>query len=212
MRCSQTTLLRVACPIPSPTTPYGPGELRQAFHDVRNALEQIDARRALLDDVHRDFFDSDAAAIGANHEFTRKDVLVDQTGAHGVDERRPAKCFEPVRVGSAELEQDLEERRIRHARRVANQGPIVGRAHGKLAADDEVGFAGLQDVDRALVEVGVAKVNLLANDDLAPREQDALLQGLSVVRLAQADDLDLAIRRVGVLRGKLLADLDGPVF
>src|SRR5579859_8147860 len=73
-RCSQTTLLRVACPIPSPTTPYkmrinpstlfespseayGPGELYEALHYVGHALEQVDARRPLLDHVHGNLFD-----------------------------------------------------------------------------------------------------------------------------------------------------------
>ena len=82
----------------------------------------------------------------------------------------------------------------------------------ELAADDEVGLAGLEDVDRALVEVGVAEVDLVAEDEVAAREQDALLQRLAVVRLAQADDLHLPVARVGVLGGELVADLDGAVL
>ena len=70
---------------------------------------------------------------------------------------------------------------------------------GELAADDQVGLAGLEDVDRALVEVGVAEVDLVAEDEVAPRQQDALLERLAVVRLAQGDDLHLAVARVAYL-------------
>ncbi len=91
-------------------------------------------------------------------------------------------------------------------------GPLVGGAHGELAADDQVGLARLEDVDRALVEVGVAEVDLVAEDELAAREQDALLERLAVVRLAERDDLHLPVARVGVLGGELVADLDRAVL
>ena len=117
-----------------------------------------------------------------------------------------------MRVGPAKPEHHLQERGVGDARGVADERPLVGRAHGELAADDHVGFAGLEDVDRALVEVGVAQVDLVAQDEVAPREQDALLEGLAVVRLAQGDDLDLPVGGVRVLGGELVADLDGAVL
>ena len=61
---------------------------------------------------------------------------------------------------------------------------------GELRADDQVGPARLEDVDGAPVEVGVAEVDFLADDELAARHQNALLHGLAVVRLAEAHHLD----------------------
>ena len=130
--------------------------------------------------------DDDAGAVGADDELAREDVLVDQAGAHDVEQGEAPEGLETVRVGPAEAEHDLEQRRVGDARRVADEGPLVGGAHGELAADDQVGLAGLEDVDRPLVEVGVAEVDLVAEDEVAAREQDALLERLAVVRLAQA--------------------------
>ena len=75
------------------------------------------------------------------------------------------------------------------------QRAVVLGARDELRADDQVGLAGLEDVDRAAVEVGVAEVDLVADDELAAREQDALLERLAVVRLADADDLHLTVGR-----------------
>ena len=67
-----------------------PGELRDALHDVGDALEEVDARRPLLDDVDRDLLDRDPAAVGADDELAREDVLVDEARAHGVEQRASA--------------------------------------------------------------------------------------------------------------------------
>src|SRR5205085_10113991 len=90
-------------------------------------------------------------------------------------------------------------------------GAVVLRARDELRADDEVGGARLEDVDRAPVEVGIAEVDLVADDEVAAREEDPLLQRLAVVRLPEADDLHLALRNGAVLHRELLADLDGAI-
>src|SRR5207237_4209708 len=114
------------------------------------------------------------AAIGANHELAREDVLVDEAGAHDVQQRGAAERLQAVGVGATEAEEHLEERGIGDARGVANEGPLVRGARRQLAADDEVGLAGLEDLDRALVEIGVAEVDLVAQNDLAASQEDAL--------------------------------------
>ncbi len=158
--------------------------------------------------VHRDLPDEHPAAVGADDELAGEDVLVDEARAHDVEQRRAPEGLEAVRVGAAEAEHDLEERRVGDARGVADEGALVGGARGELAADDQVGRAGLEDLDGALVEVGVAEVDLVADDDVAAGQQDALLEGLAVVRLAHRDDLHLAVGRIGVLRRQLVPDLD----
>jgi hypothetical protein len=88
---------------------------------------------------------------------------------------------------------------------------IVLGSGDQLRADHQIGFAGLEDLDGAAVEIRVAQVDLVAEDERATRQQDALLQGLAVVRLTDADDPDLAVGSVAVLVGELLADLDGAI-
>ena len=70
------------------------------------------------------------------------------------------------------------------ARGVARPRAIVLGAGDELRADDHVGLARLEELDGASVEVGVAEIDLVADDELAARLEDALLQRLAVVRLA----------------------------
>src|SRR5690606_29599750 len=94
---------------------------------------------------------------------------------------------------------------------VADEGAVVLGAMDELRPDDEVRLAALEDVDGAPMEVDVAQVDLVADDELPSGEQDPLLEGLAVIRLTQADDLHLALA-APVSGGELLADLDGPVL
>ena len=63
-----------------------------------------------------------------------------------------------------------------------DKGSLIGRAYGEFAPDDQIGLAGLENVDGMSVKVGVAQVDLVADDEVATREEDALLQRLAVVR------------------------------
>ena len=83
----------------------------------------------------------------------------------------PPERLEAVRVGAAEAEDDAEHPRVGDARGVAQEGPVVLGADRELRADDDVGLAGLEDLDRAPVEVGVAEVDLVADDELAARHR-----------------------------------------
>jgi len=178
-----------------------------ALEHVWNALEQVDRRRALLDHAHGDFLDADAAAVRADDELAGEDVLVDEARAHRVEQRRAAERLEAVRVGAAETEKQPEHARVSDARGVAEHGAVVLGAREELRADDEIGLAAVEHVDRAAVEVRVAEVDLVANDDLPAREEDALLERLAVVRLAERDEADL----VRIFRGELFGDFDGAI-
>src|SRR5580658_9268908 len=127
------TLARVA---ESASDPDRPGELRQALHHVRHAFEQVDARRALLDDLDGDLLDLYAAAIGADHELAREDVLLHEARPHDIEQRQSPEGLEAVRVCPPEAEHELEQCRVRNARDVADERPFIGRAGYQLAADD----------------------------------------------------------------------------
>src|SRR6185437_930633 len=127
-----------------------PGELRDALQNVGHALEEVDARRALLDDLDRHLADRDPGAVGPDDELAGEHVLLDETRPDDVEEGEPPERLEAVGVGAPEAEGHLEEGRVGDRGRVTDEGALVGRPGGELAADDEVGAAALEDVDRLL--------------------------------------------------------------
>src|SRR5262249_12662170 len=154
-------------------------ELRDALQDVRDALEEVDRRRTLLDDANGNFLRAHAAAVRADDELAREDVLFDEARTNDVEQRHATEGLQAVRVGSAEAEEGLEHPGVRDARDVADDRAVVFGALGELGADDQIGFARLEDLHRAAVKVGVAEVDLVANHELAAREQDPLLERLA---------------------------------
>src|SRR5690606_22123627 len=145
--------------------------------------KEMDRGLALLEDAHRDLLHAHAAALGADHELAREQILVDEAGARDLDERGAAEGLEPVGVGAAEAEAYAEHAVDHLGAHAAHERPLVARARQHLAADDEVGLVRLEDGERAAVEVGVAEIDLVAHDELAARLEDALLQRGAVVRL-----------------------------
>src|SRR5258708_3343728 len=69
-----------------PSNADRPGQLREALHDVRDTLEEVDARGALLDDVDRHLPDRDAATVGADDELAGEHVFLDETRPDDVEQ------------------------------------------------------------------------------------------------------------------------------
>ena len=91
---------------------------------------------------------------------------------------------------------------ITRGRDAAEHRALVARALHRLAADDHVGVAVAQMLERAAVEVEIAQVDLLADHERAARLEDAAAQRLAVVRLAERERADLG-PLVGEVRGEL---------
>ena len=66
---------------------------------------------------------------------------------------------------------------VDEARRVARPG-ASSSAPDELGADDHVGLARLEELDRAPVEVGVAEVDLVADARSRRAPEDALFSAL----------------------------------
>ena len=84
--------------------------------------------------------------------------------------------------------------------------PLVARALHRLAADDQIDRAALEDRHRAPVEVDVAQIDLVAEDVLAARLFDAAPERAPVVRLPERERAHL--RKAG---RHLVRDLDRPI-
>src|SRR5579883_2886902 len=83
---------------------------------------------------------------------------------------------------------------------------LVRSTGKKLAADNQVGLIVFENVEGATVEVHEAQVDLVADDKLACRTEDAFAQGLAIVGLAEGEEL-----YVGILLVKPLGDGDGAI-
>ena len=155
-----------------------------------HALEQVDRRRPLLDDVDRDLA---ARACPRARRGSRTPRRTDRASSWqrstvpSSRSRRNALSpwvsvpWKPTSTRSMPLITSVAVWR-------SSGRAIVGALH-HLRADHHVGVVALEELERALVEVGVAQIDLVADDELAARAQDALAERLAVVGLAERVDL-----------------------
>src|SRR5581483_8709982 len=183
-----------------------PGQAGNIAQNFRNALEKIDRCRPLLDDVNRNLGHALALALGADHELGGEQVARELAALERAGEPLAPEGLEPVRVGAVKADQHPQHPVDHQRRRVAHEAAPIFRALHHLGADHQIGLVVLQDPERALVEVGVAEIDLVAQDEGAARALDARLERAAVVRRAQRVDRDLRI----FLR-QLLADRDGAI-
>src|SRR5262249_24028972 len=146
----------------------------------------------------------DLRPIGANHKLTREHVAIDETVAHHIDQRIAPESLEPVGIGASKTERDAQKLSVELTRQMACPRAIVFGALDELRTDDHLGGARLEQVDRAAVKLRVTKIDLVADDDLAARLEDAALERLSVVRLARRKEPDF-----GIFVGELFGNRDG---
>jgi len=106
--------------------------------------------------MHGHFLDDDPAAVCADDELAGKDVLVDEACPNDVEQGQAPESLETVRVRPTEAEEQPEQGRIGDARCMPDKGSLIGRAYGEFAPDDQIGLAGLENVDGMSVKVGVA--------------------------------------------------------
>ena len=121
-----------------------------------------------------------AHPLRANDELAREQVAVDDAGPRHVDEALALEGLEPVRIGAAKSGDDPQEQGDGARGQPAHQRSTVVRAFHRLGPDDHVG-ALLEDRERALVELHVAEIDLVADHHLAARLQDPDLQRTPVV-------------------------------
>ena len=114
-------------------------------------------------------------------------------GGGGADER-----LEPVGVGPLEAERVPEQPVVELARRVPQERPLVLGAGRQLRPDHHVELARREQLERAPVEVGVAEVDLVADDDPAAGDLDSAAEGAAVVGLALREEAHLRVLEVQV--------------
>src|SRR5689334_18293381 len=86
-----------------------PGELGQALQDVGDAPDEVDGRRALLEDAHRDLPDAQACPARSDHELAGEHVLLDDAIARDGGEPLPHEGLEAMGVGTLEPERRPEQ-------------------------------------------------------------------------------------------------------
>ncbi len=147
-------------------------------------------RWSLLFDENGDFDDAEIRACGANDEFAREDVAVDDAAFENGQERFAAERLRPMRIGSAEADEEAEEHRVDEGAASAKKRPAIARATGDFRADHQVGGVLFEQGGGARVKIQVAEVDFVAKDEPAPRAGDSTLERRAVIRFFDTDDAD----------------------
>src|SRR6185436_4839252 len=100
-------------------------------------------------------------------ELAGEDVPIDQAIGDDVDERLAAKRLEAMGVGAAEAERRSQQVGVNEAGGVPGPRPRVLGSGDELRSDHHIELTRLEKPDRAMVEVDVAKVDLVADHELA---------------------------------------------
>ena len=172
--------------------------------DLGDPAQEVDARRPLLGEVDRDLADLEAGALGPDHQLGGEDVVIDDAGPGDRQDGGAAQRLEAVGVGAVEAEGEAEEAVVAAGRQAAEERPaIVGAAH-RLRADHDVDVVRVaEDRQGADVEVVVAEVDLLAEDEAAAGGLEAAAEGEAVVGRGDREGADPRARgrEVGGLAG-----------
>src|SRR5437868_1288659 len=90
------------------TMPPLPSSVKWALPLTWDPLEQVDRRRAFLDDVDGNFLHAFAVALGADDELRREEIARQRAALHGAEQALAAEGLEPVRVGAVEADEHAQ--------------------------------------------------------------------------------------------------------
>ena len=120
--------------------------------------------------------------------------------------RLAGEGLHPVGVGAAEAQDQAEDGVVDPGGEAPEDRPAVHRAGGPLRAHHHVGLPAREDGQGAVVEAGVAEVDLVGDHEAAAGLEDAAAERLAVVGLGGVE-----VAQTRVVPGQLLEDGHGPV-
>ena len=162
-------------------------------------------------------------AVGPDDELAGKDVTVEHAALGGFQQDLALECLEPVRVG-ATVAANRAQQAVVHARAHApHPGTLIIRPHHGLGTDHQIGVSAFQQGERPRVELGVAQIDLVADDEIAARRENSGLHGQAVVGLSDGDHAHLgevcfdllahlhrAIARAVFAENQFIGEAEGP--